>query len=230
MLNEYEIIQNIVKELSYLPKKDTSKKKEDGRNESTDLEKEIIVDIENITKKLNLKVFIGKPRHWFDIAILIEDNFIPINIKCSTLKSADNIGSLVILLYALTNYKMKYNQSYNSSLVVDIIKDKISDNNNRDYWFIIYDKNNQEYIFNSLKGCSELKENEYNLPFQINWKKNKVYNVKPSSEVWNSIKLLYTKYKITWQKKFLAICRNQNISNYVQTNKNSKNNKKKIER
>ena len=139
---------------------------------------------------------------------MIEDNFIPINIKCSTLKSADNIGSLVILLYALTNYKMKYNQSYNSSLVVDIIKDKISDNNNRDYWFIIYDKNNQEYIFNSLKGCSEFKENEYNLPFQINWKKNKEYNVKSSSEVWNSIKLLYTKYKITWQKKFLSICRN----------------------
>lgn len=50
-------------------------------------------------------------------------------------------------------------------------------NNKKDYYFIVLNKTNSNYIIiNNIKGLSKLTPNINNLPFQICWDKNRIFN------------------------------------------------------
>jgi hypothetical protein len=84
---------------------------------------------------------------------------------------------------------------------------------NKDYHFIVLDKNdNKNIIVNSVKGLSSLTSNNNNLPFQVQWNKNKKYFYKTIKE---NIKLFVDtlqKPKKTWNEEFLEEIRKLNLN------------------
>jgi len=121
-----------------------------------------------------------KKRCGFDILVKdIQFGLIPVNIKLTSMKTNDNVGNLSVCLYSYTNHEMKFTKNYNngvsSKILTEKLKNKEYNNTNRDYWFLVVNKNTKEIVINSIRGLSRLTKNMSNLPFQICWNKNKVF-------------------------------------------------------
>lgn len=175
----------------------------DGRNNSIKDEKNII---NYINKKF--KVIETKPRMWYDILVFDKvKRWIPVNIKTTTMKSADNISSIASILYSLTDYKMELNKSYSNGELYDILFKKIKNKNylqDRDYYFLVINKTNStDIIINSIKGLSCLTKNYNNLPFQVNWKYNREYNYINTKTSIKLFQKLFINYEISQKEKFI---------------------------
>lgn len=160
--------------------------------------------INNITNYINNEWFIYKPnndRHWFDFALInkFDDNiFIPIDIKSTTLKTADNTSGAPSLIWSFSNYSMKYSNSYNTDILLKGITIE-QPTDNRDYWFIVIHKTvnkiltKSDIIINSIRGLDTITANPSNLPYQIPWEKNITWNEKEFNESLNIILSTITK-------------------------------------
>lgn len=138
-------------------------------------------------KKNKLEIEVGKLRHWFDFKVSTLDGKLnlPVNIKISAKKSADNISSKAGLFYALTGVdptetilvhpdgtekRININGWDNYFLNLDHF---LGDNKKADYYFLVIDKDMDGGVFwTSLKQIQELHSSGENLPFQANWAKN----------------------------------------------------------
>jgi hypothetical protein len=127
-------------------------------------------------------VEVGTIRHWYDIKI---DEYY-INIKVSTMESADNISSKIGLAYALTG---KIDVSTKWDTFHEVVAETFHLNHSRnrgsgcDYYFLIIDKNDIEKSFwTSLKRIETLKPNGNNLPFQCVWNKNRHFSSRSDYE------------------------------------------------
>jgi hypothetical protein len=190
-----------------------SKQNEDGRINSS-------LDENTIIKLLDKKyrIFIPKIRMWYDILVFYKNNWFPVNIKTTTMKTSDNTGNIAMCVYSYTNYKMDLYKSYKNGHMSKILLDCLRNNLinyklNKDYHFIVLDKNdNKNIIVNSVKGLSSLTSNNNNLPFQVQWNKNKKYFYKTIKE---NIKLFVDtlqKPKKTWNEEFLEEIRKLNLN------------------
>ena len=187
-IDEYGILLEIV---DYLKRIVNMDELHAGRESGKENELKII----QVIKKLNLyEIYTrdmdlddgAEDRSWFDFAIVIDDNrFIPVNIKTTTGKSADNSGSLVPIIYSLTNFDFKLDKFYNSNQMINYLKYENIKDNSRDYWYIVVNTKTKEIFTNSFKGLSVYNINFSNLPLQIQWNKNKSYELKTSHEVYN---------------------------------------------
>jgi hypothetical protein len=193
-----------------------SKLTNDGRINSNLDENEITKLLKDEFKD---RLYIPNDRHWYDISIKdYQYGVLPINIKSTTTKSCDNIGNLSILLYSLTEHKMRLkNKSYNngdaSRHLLNYIKNKdFTKNYKRDYYFIVINKNNpKDIIINSIKGLNKLTSNNNNLPFKINWSKNTDFKYKNIKDIINLVLKTIQKPKPSWQEKFLKEIRELSI-------------------
>lgn len=184
-----------------------STKTNDGRTNSCIDEENII----NILMNTNIKdrLYIPLKRHWFDIAIYdYQYGLLPINIKSTTTKTADNTGNLTMCVYSITNYNIDLKQSYQNGEMSKIYINSIKNKNynkisKRDYYFIIINKENNSIISNSLKGLISLTPNINNLPFQVKWCDNKSFVYKNIQTVSNMIKKAIQKPNISWRENFL---------------------------
>ncbi len=144
-----------------------SSNQNDGRINSILNEDEILKQIE---KKFDIDV--PMQRNWADFYI---DN-IPINIKVTTTKTADNASSKSGVYYALTGEIYQGNNQWDNYLKK--LKKNIKDTT-KDYYFLVISKDDTSEIFiNSLKNITTLQPNGNNLPFQIKWCENKTLNPK----------------------------------------------------
>ncbi|GAA8925683.1 hypothetical protein VN0932_14270 [Helicobacter pylori] len=92
--------------------------------------------------KHSFPIQLPKAREWWDFSFEENDIFYPVNIKTTTTKTADNLNC------------------------------QSGKNTDRDYYFLIINKNDPKDIFiNSLKGIQTLQPN--NLPFQCKWDNNR---------------------------------------------------------
>jgi hypothetical protein len=191
---QLEEIANYLKELNIT----LSSEQNDGRLNSAINENEIINLIE---RQYNIDV--PTARNWADFYI----NDIPVNIKITTTKTADNASSKEGLYYALTGEI--YHGSNQWKAYLKQLKANIKDTN-KDYYFLVVNKTNTQDIFiNSLKQISKLQPNGNNLPFQIKWCDNKIMQPKTFEEakelllstLGKSIKLRADAY-ISFQKYF----------------------------
>ena len=193
-----------------------SKISDDGRINSS-----IDENIKNklLVKKYNEKIIMPKIRSWYDI--LIYDNlsgWIPINIKLTTMTTGDNIGNLSLCVHSYTNEKLSYNKLYNNGIMSNILYRKLKNKeynmiNKKDYYFIVVNKKNtNEIIINSIKGLEILTPNINNLPFQVYWKKNKIYRYKNIKDVIKLFINCIQKPKPSWKEIFLSDIRT--IDNY----------------
>lgn len=140
-----------------------------------------------------MTIVVPDSREWYDIEVVDNGKHYYVNIKSSTFKSYDNVGSPSFILYGLFG-KMKsikdmttaekyaelyleYNRHEESGY--DDVKDF-------DYYFLIINKNNNRKCFvTSLNHITKdsIKPNGSNPPFQCNWVKNSSKIVLKKSEI-----------------------------------------------
>jgi hypothetical protein len=187
-----------------------SNQNEDGRINSCNDEDEVI---KLLVKNFGDKIKKPKIRMWYDI--LVFDNmygWLPVNIKTTTLQTSDNTGNLAMCVYAYTNeiLNIHKDKSYENGKMSEILFDKLkkkeyNKNNKKDYYFIVLNKeNNSDIIVNSVKGLSVLTPNINNLPFQVNWSKNREFQYEKISK---KIKLFIEclkKPNPSWKETFIS--------------------------
>ncbi|GAA7491867.1 hypothetical protein ckin124_11280 [Helicobacter pylori] len=140
---------------------------QDGRLNPSVNEEEILNTIKDY-----FPIQLPRAREWWDFSFEENDIFYPVNIKTTTTKTADNLNGKLGIYYALCGLVPEFNneiawEKYFQKLYKDLGK-----NTNRDYYFLIINKNDPKDIFiNSLKGIQTLQPN--NLPFQCKWDNNR---------------------------------------------------------
>lgn len=158
---------------------ESDKTNSDGRITSA-INERVIVDL--LLKQYPDHVRDAPQRYWYDIKVLVHEEWMPVNIKITSMTSADNAGSYPMCAWAYTSMDMDIDTLYQADMkLMKSLLQHISEGrynySTRDYYFLVVNKKNNKDIFiNSLKGLTILTKNKNNLPFQISWKKNKVYN------------------------------------------------------
>jgi hypothetical protein len=119
-------------------------------------------------------------------------------------------------VYAYTDeiLDIHMNKSYENGKMSVLLFNKLKNkqynrNNKKDYYFIVLNKcDSRDIIINSVKGLSILTPNINNLPFQVNWSKNKLFNYE---NIHKKIKLFVDclqKPKPSWKETFMLNMRN----------------------
>jgi hypothetical protein len=187
-----------------------SNQNEDGRINSCNDEDEVI---KLLVRHFGDKIKKPKIRMWYDI--LVFDNmygWLPVNIKTTTLQTSDNTGNLAMCVYAYTNeiLDIHRDKSYENGKMSEILckkleKKEYNNNNKKDYYFIVLNKiDANEIIVNSVKGLSVLTPNINNLPFQVNWSKNRDFQY---GKISKKIKLFIhclKKPNPSWKETFIS--------------------------
>ncbi|PDX06355.1 restriction endonuclease [Helicobacter pylori] len=139
---------------------------QDGRLNSSVNEEEILNTIKHFPIQL------PKAREWWDFSFEENDIFYPVNIKTTTTKTADNLNGKLGIYYALCGLVPEFNNEIAWEKYFQKLHKDLGTNTNRDYYFLIINKNDPKDIFiNSLKGIQTLQPN--NLPFQCKWDNNR---------------------------------------------------------
>lgn len=145
-----------------------SKASRDGRINSASNEDEIFNLLE-----ANFDINRPNMRDWFDFSFRENDIFYPVNIKVSTTKTRDNLNCKLGIYYALTGKEPDFNNEIKWADFFKILKENMQENS-KDYYFLIVNKNNPNDIFaTSLKRLREIKPEGNNLPFQAKWDENR---------------------------------------------------------
>ncbi|WRD26780.1 restriction endonuclease [Helicobacter pylori] len=153
---------------------------QDGRLNSSVNKEEILNTIKHFPIQL------PKAREWWDFSFKKNDIFYPVNIKTTTTKTADNLNGKLGIYYALCGLVPEFNNEIAWEKYFQKLHKDLGKNTNRDYYFLIINKNDPKDIFiNSLKGIQTLQPN--NLPFQCKWDNNREIVQRNFTESKNSI-------------------------------------------
>lgn len=187
-----------------------STQNDDGRiNSCIDEDGVITLLVEEFGEKIKKP----KIRMWYDILALdYMYGWIPINIKTTTTVTSDNTGNLAMCVYAYTDEMLDIHRdkSYENGKMSDILFDKLKNkeynaNNKKDYYFIVLNKTDaSDIIVNSVKGLTIVTPNINNLPFQVNWSKNRLFKYENINK---KIKLFIDclqKPKPSWKETFMS--------------------------
>ena len=147
-----------------------SQKSRDGRINSAFNEDEIFDLLEK-----NFDTIRPKARDWVDFSFVDNEIFYPVNIKVSTTKTADNLNCKLGIYYALTGKIPPFGNGVSWENYFKLLSENIK-SNDRDYYFLIINKENYQDIFvTSLKGLQVIVANGNNLPFQAKWDDNRIH-------------------------------------------------------
>jgi len=209
-LNQLPLIMYKIKKYLKLQAFKFSTQNEDGRINSCIDEDEVI---KLLIEKFGEKIKKPKIRMWYDIlACDYMYGWVPINIKTTTTATSDNTGNLAMCVYAYTNEMLDIHRdkSYENGKMSEILFNKLKNkkynkNNKKDYYFIVLNKKDaSNIIVNSVKGLTTLTSNINNLPFQVNWSKNKTFKYENINK---KIKLFIDclqKPKPSWKETFMS--------------------------
>ncbi len=154
---------------------------QDGRLNSSVNEEEILNTIKDY-----FPIQLPKAREWWDFSFEENKIFYPVNIKTTTTKTADNLNGKLGIYYALCGLVPEFNNEIAWEKYFQKLHKDLGKNTNRDYYFLIINKNDPKDIFiNSLKGIQTLQPN--NLPFQCKWDDNREIVQRSFIESKNSI-------------------------------------------
>ncbi|CAK00038.1 hypothetical protein [Helicobacter acinonychis] len=142
---------------------------QDGRLNAAVNEEEILNTIKD-----HFSIQLPKAREWWDFGFEENDIFYPVNIKITTTKTADNLNCKLGIYYALCGLLPTFNNEIAWEKYFQKLCEDLGTNTNRDYYFLIINKNDLKDIFiNSLKSIQTLQPNGNNLPFQCKWDNNR---------------------------------------------------------
>ncbi len=183
---------------------------DDGRINSC-LDEDAVIKL--LIDKFGDKIIKPNKRMWYDI--LVYDylyGWIPVNIKTTTTMTSDNTGNLAMCVYAYTDaiLDIHRNKTYENGKMSAILFEKLKNKkyntrNKKDYYFIVLNKiNKEDIIVNSVKGLNILTPNINNLPFQICWNKNRIFQY---GNINKKVKLFVDclqKPKPSWREVFMS--------------------------
>jgi len=150
----------------------------DGRINASINEDELIKEIQ---KKFDIHII--KHRAWYDFAIEDQKEFYPVNIKITDTTLADNLNCKLGIYYALTGMLPDFPNEIRWLDYFEKLKEHIGTDKNKDYYFLVFNKQNPSDIFlNTLKGLQILQPNGNNLPFQCKWDDNRKYKNRSFSQ------------------------------------------------
>lgn len=179
----------------------------DGRINSCIDEDQIIL---LLSEKFNNRIIKPKIRMWYDILVYDEIyKWIPVNIKTTTTTTSDNTGNLAMCVHTYTDEILDLNKSYENGKMSELLflklqEKKYNKNNKKDYYFIVLNKlNNSDIIINSVKGLTKLTANVNNLPFQVKWNKNRVFNYENINKKVKLFIECLKNSKPSWSEKFM---------------------------
>ena len=114
-------------------------------------------------------------RHWCDFSIRDGGVLLPVNLKLTKLgDTPDNMNCKLGIYYALTGREPDFANEKPWPGFFERLADDIQENN-RDYYFLIVNKNNPADAFaQGLKTLRTLTPNGNNPPFQCRWRDNRV--------------------------------------------------------
>jgi len=185
-----------------------SRQNTDGRiNSSIDEEMVLSVLVDHFGDS---RIKRPKNRMWYDfLAYDYRYGYIPVNIKITTTKSADNTGNLAMCVYSYTDEPMDLEKSYENGPMSVVISNKLkkgeyNKNPYRDYYFVVLNKTEPgDVIINSLRGLSHLTPNINNLPFQINWSKNRKFRYQCVEDAVNKFISCVKNARPSWRETFI---------------------------
>lgn len=178
----------------------------DGRINSCFDEQNIISILQ---KHLNTRVYLpyGK-RMWYDISCYdYQVGWIPINIKSSYMNRPDNVGNLSVCFQPLSKRELSLTNNYSNGqltdmLLYDLYKNILNNSYKKDYYFVVINKNNySDIIINSVLGLNQIKKNLNNLPFQIQWNKNRMYKPVSIQKRTKEVLECFIDDKKSWKEK-----------------------------
>lgn len=174
---ELETIKEFLLE-NYINLFSNNKSTNDGRLESASFEDIITNFLLENKEVFDFNISVPNIREWFDLKIICKNGEIKyVNIKATNMKSSDNSSNFRSLLYTYTNTEEDFFNNTNNNRKKDYLKliDCVLNkdfSNDRDYYFLVFDKLKNNIIINSLRYLNDITFNNSNLPFQINWSKN----------------------------------------------------------
>ena len=175
---------------------DVCESHDDGRVNSITDENTIIDILEEQYGKSN--IIRPEAREWYDVKIFGH----PINIKSSNCTTNDNFSSKKSLLYALTQLsKDEIDNCRTWQDFQNLIRDEGKEENHRDFYIIVLNKKTNEVYLESLKTLKTITPNGSNIPFQVNWEKNKKPVIRTHKEAYD---FLIGTYKKSIEKKLKA--------------------------
>lgn len=176
----------------------------DGRLDSAESEPAIINHLIKLFQDTGVEIVPApRARHWYDIQIKYNEHTYPVNIKITSGNSPDNVSSKLGLFYALTGIEpesitgLNTWQTYNEKII-----ENFNPGSNADYYFIIYFKTEEIFLFTSLKRINVLVPNGNNLPFQCKWSDNDTMTMRSVEDQCN---YLMETYYTSWIKKVNGI-------------------------
>jgi hypothetical protein len=187
-----------------------SAQNEDGRINSC-LDEEHVIHL--LIEMFGNKIKKPKMRMWYDLLVFdYMYGWIPVNIKTTTTTTCDNTGNLAMCVYAYTDEMLDIHKdtSYENGKMSDILFDKLKKkeyNNSpkKDYYFIVLNKTDaSDIIVNSVKGLSALTPNINNLPFQVNWSKNRDFQYQKISKKIKIFIDCLQKPNPSWKETFMS--------------------------
>lgn len=160
----------LVEIVTFLQKKNLylNRQSRDGRINSAFNEDEIF-------NLLDFHFAINRPsmRDWMDFSFEENNIFYPVNIKVSTTKTTDNLNCKLGIYYALTGKIPPFGNGVSWEIYFKTLKENLA-TNDRDYYFLIINKDNPSDVFaTSLKCLESILPNGNNLPFQAKWDNNR---------------------------------------------------------
>ena len=166
---------------------------EDGRYNST-IDEDTIIDL--LEEKYGEENIERPPaRWWWDVKVF----GLPVNIKSSAFKTADNFSSKQAILWALTDLtEDEVEEVRDWQMFQNLLGERGKYENTRDYYCIVLNKTTNEVHLASLKTLSVLTPNGNNLLFQINWSRNTNSVCRTHSEAYD---FLVGAYKKSVEKK-----------------------------
>jgi hypothetical protein len=180
MKNKFKELETIKEFLleNYINLFSNNKSTNDGRLESASFEDIITNFLLENKEVFDFNISVPNIREWFDLKIICKNGEIKyVNIKATNMKSSDNSSNFRSLLYTYTNTEEDFFNNTNNNRKKDYLKliDCVLNkdfSNDRDYYFLVFDKLKNNIIINSLRYLNDITFNNSNLPFQINWSKN----------------------------------------------------------
>ncbi len=110
---------------------------------------------------------------WVDFSFYESNVFYPVNIKVSTTKTTDNLNCKLGIYYALTGKIPPFVNGVSWETYFKTLKENLT-TNDKDYYFLIINKDNPSDVFaTSLKCLESILPNGNNLPFQAKWDNNR---------------------------------------------------------
>lgn len=153
---------------------------EDGRLNSQENERQISNALRLFTHSndwfagTGYGIDVAPPRFWYDFSVRGQDFFVPVNVKVSSFKSADNLSSKEGLFYALTGVDPGTVSINSWERFCGVMAECLGGNAAADYFFMVVNKAAPGDVFwTSLKSLEILRSSGSNPPYQCKWSENR---------------------------------------------------------